>query len=159
MARGHALDGAHVGSLPVQMDRQDGARSRADGSIDVLGVQGQPRGIDVGEDGARADHENGQRGVGGRQRGGDDLVARPDAQPAQHECQGIGAGADADRMRRARERGKLRLEGLHFGSEHEPAAGDHAVDRRADIRLILARHQREERDAPHARVDWPASPT
>ena len=43
----------------------------------------------------------------------------------------IGAGADADRVRRGAGRGELALEGVELGPEHEPAALQHARDCRA----------------------------
>ena len=42
----------------------------------------------------------------------------------------VGAVADADRVARAAGRGELRLERLDLGAEDEPAAREHAVDRR-----------------------------
>ena len=59
----------------------------------------------------------------------------------------VGAGADADRVRRAGRRRELCLERLDLRAEHEPAARDDAIDRRANGVRVFAGRQRQERDA------------
>ena len=49
----------------------------------------------------------------------------------------IGAVAHADRVGCAACRGELRLERLDFGAEHEPSAGDDAIDGGAHARQRL----------------------
>ena len=57
----------------------------------------------------------------------------PMSERAQDQRDRVGAGADADRVRRARRGGEFLLERLDLGSEHEPAALDHAIDRGPDV--------------------------
>ena len=72
------------------------------------------------------------------QRRGDDFVARSDADRAQRQRDRVRAGADSDCVLRAACLGKLRLERLDLGAENEPAAGDHAIDRGADVGGVFA---------------------
>ena len=60
----------------------------------------------------------------------------------------IGAGADADRVRRSHCGRELRFERLDFRAEHEPAAVDDALDRALDVgRVCSFGHERQERHA------------
>ena len=145
-----ALERHHVGGLAVQMDRQDRSCPRPDGPLDGAGIEGQAIRIDVGEYRARPRHHDGERRVRGRERRRDDLVAGTNPEPAKDERDGIGASPDADGVRRTRRGSKLRLEGLNLGAEHEPAAGDDPIDGLADVRVVIARHERHERHAPRA---------
>ena len=87
-----------------------------------------------------------ERRIGRGERRGDDLVAWADTQRAQSDRERIGAGADADGVRRAARVGELLLERLQLGSEHEPAARDHALDGRLVAAEILRRRQLQEGD-------------
>ena len=110
------------------------------------GIERQPFRIDVGEHRARAGHHHRERRVRGRQRRRDHFVAGTDVERAQDQRDGIGAGADADRERRLAGGGELRLERLDLGSEHEPAARDHAIDRGLDGGGVGAGPQRVKRN-------------
>ena len=112
-------------------------------ALDGLGIDRQARRIDVGEHRPRAGHHDGERGVGGRQRRRDDLVAGADAERAQDQRDRVGAGADADGVRGAGRRGELALERFDFRAEDEPAAGHDPLDRGADVGGVLARRQRQ----------------
>ena len=90
------------------------------------GVERQSLGIDVREHRTSARHHDRHRRVGGRQRRGDDLVAGADAERAKDQRERVGAVADADGVRGAGRRGKLPLECLDFGPQHEPRAIDDA---------------------------------
>ena len=109
-------------------------------------IEREAIGIDVGEHRPRAGHHDRQRRVRGRQRRGDDLVARTDAERAQRDRQRVGAGADADGVRRAAGCRELALERLELGTEHEPAALHDPGDRGSHERRVLARRERQERD-------------
>ena len=70
--------------------------------------------IDVGEERRGAEPDDRARGGPEAERRGEHRDARPDPEGAEHEEKGVGAGADADRVRHAavcRHRG---LEALHL---------------------------------------------
>ena len=96
------------------------------------GIERQPLGIDVGEHRPRAGHHHRQRGVGGGKRRRDHLVAGADVERAENQRDRVGAGADADRVRALARRSELAPRSLDLRAEHEPAAGDDAVDRGVD---------------------------
>ena len=85
---------------------------------------------------------------------GDVITSSPgaDAERAQDQRDRVGAGADADGVRRAGRGGELLLERLDLGSEDEPAARDHAIDRAPHVGGVLAGHERHERNPVRAHV-------
>ncbi len=78
VARGDSLERAHVGCLPVQMNRQNRARPRADRLFHAIGIDREADRIDVREHRARPGHHDRERRIGGRQRRRDDFVAGSD---------------------------------------------------------------------------------
>ena len=152
MSRGDVLDRGHVGCLPVEMNRHDGAGAGTDRAFDAGRIDGQPRRVDIGEDRARACHHDRERRVRGGERRRDDLVAAADAERSQDERERVRAGADADRVCRAASASELRFERLDLRSKHEPAARDDAIDRRADRVGVFSRREAEERNAPRGHI-------
>ena len=156
--RREALEGRHIGRLPVQVHGENRAGARPDRPGHLLGIEREPRRIDVGEHRPGADHHHGKGRVRRRQRRRDDLVAGPDPERSQDEGDRVGAGSDADGAGRAARRGELRFERFQLRAEHEPAAGDDALDGLAQFpRGIAFGHEREERNARHHRVLCAAS--
>jgi hypothetical protein len=151
VAGGDALDRGHVRRLPVHVHRDNRARARTDRAFHLSRIEGQAIGVDVRKHRPRARHHHGERGVRGRQRCRDHLVARADAERAQDERNRVGAGADADAVPRAHRGRKLRFEGLDLRAENEPPARDDAVDRATNGRRVLPRRQRQKRNAESAR--------
>ena len=106
---GDALDRRHVGRLAVQVHRQDGARPRRDRALDRVGIDRQrARRRCRRRPAARPAIMHRQRRVGGGQRRRDDFVARADAERAEDQRERVGAGADADGVRRAARRARTR---------------------------------------------------
>ena len=150
----------HVGGLAIQVHRQDRARPGSNRARDLIRIEREAHRIDVREDRTRAGHHDRERRVRGRQRRGDDFVARADAERAQDERDRVGPCADAHGMRRAHRSRELGFERLDLGAEHEPAARDDTIDGGADVVPVVTRHERQEGDAPrnpwsHTRSgDW-----
>ena len=90
MPAGDRHHGPHVDAAAVEVDRDDRPGPRRDrgldqGGIDVVGV-----GLDVDEDGFRPGPPDGPGGGEERVGGGDDLVARLQAQGQERQEQGAG---------------------------------------------------------------------
>ena len=139
------------------MYRKDRPGTRGDRGLDAPWVEGEPFRIDVTEHGAGAGHHDGQRRISGRQRRRDDLVAGADAERAQGQGDCVGSSADANRESCAHGGCELRFERLDFGTQNEPAAGNHAIDGRAHIGRVFVRHERHERHAMHRHTTGRAS--
>ena len=108
----------------------------------VVDVEAARRGIDVGEDGRRADRAD---RLGRREEGvgrADDLVARADAQAAQRDAERVGAVRDADRVLDAQVLGGLLLEALDLGAEDEAARSQHARRDLLELRPCTGRSAR-----------------
>ena len=88
---------------------------------DVLRVEVECHGVDVGEDGCRADAGDRLGGRVERERRADDLVAAPDSERFEREHERVGSVRDADRVRDSEERGRFALERLDLGPEDEAA--------------------------------------
>ncbi len=146
VAGGNGAQRGHVCGLAVEVHGHDGCRAARDGRLHSARIDGEPIGVDVGEDRSRLGHHDGEGGVGRRERRRDDLVAWPDAQPAQRQGQRVGARPDADRRRRPGCGSELLLEPLQLGTQDEPAAIDDPADRRVDERPILAGLQGQKRN-------------
>ncbi len=71
---------------------------------------------------------------------GDVMTSSPGPMPRARSAiaMRVGAGADADGLWRAARGGELALERLELRAEHEPAALDHALDRRLHDGRVLA---------------------
>src|SRR5215471_20085050 len=57
-----SLDAGHVGRLPIEVYRHDGARPRSHEPFDLYGIDGKSDGVDVGEHRPGADHGDRERG-------------------------------------------------------------------------------------------------
>ena len=114
-------DRGHVRGVAVEVDGQDGLRARGDRAGEALRVEVQGAGVHVHEDGAGARLQHGEAGEGGRDRGGDHLVAGAHTERAQGERERVGAVPDRHRVPRAERLGQLALEGLPLGAQDEPA--------------------------------------
>ncbi len=140
-----------------EVHRHDRLRPLGDARRDVVRVEVERDGIDVGEDGRRADTRD---RLGGRVEGegrADHLVAAPDAHRLEREDERVRAVGDADRMRHAEVRGRLALERLDLRAEDEPAGLEHLREpllELGDERRVL-RLDVDERD--HDRPSVPAS--
>ena len=110
VAVGQSAQGFDIGRVPVQVDRQDGARSLADlrfNRRDVHGVVGFQHIAEHGPSAAEAD------GAGGGNVGiadGDDLVAGTDADSAQGDDEGDSAGVGGHGVTRLRLGGEGRFQ-------------------------------------------------
>ena len=152
-ARGDFVDAADVGGLAVEVDGDDGARARRDGRFERGGVERERVGVYVGEDGDGARVEDGERGVGGGQRRGDDFVARAGAHRAggeERERDGVRAVADARREARAAEARPLLFKRRDLGAEDVRAAAEHAPERFVRLRPDLFKlSPKVEKGYPH----------
>ena len=107
------------------MHRHDRPRPRGDPRGDVLGVEVEGRGIDLGEHGSGATAGD-RLGRGEEREGGaDHLVAWADLHRVHHQHERIGAVRDTDRLRDAEIGGGLGLEGGDVRPEHEPPLVQH----------------------------------
>ena len=97
-------------------------------------------GVDVAEDRRGAAAAIGLRGREERERGADDLVARPDAERVEDEDERVRPVGDADGVADAEVGGGLLLEGAHLRAEDESAGVDdlsEAVLQLLDERRVL----------------------
>ncbi len=106
---------------PEEVHRHDRLRPRSDPRRDVLRVEVECHGVDVGEHGCRTDTRDRLGGRVERERRADDLVVAPDSERFEREHERVGSVRDADRMRDSEERGRFALERLDLGPEDEPA--------------------------------------
>jgi hypothetical protein len=120
------VDGVHVRGLTVKMHRQNGARARGDGILNLLRVEVVRRYERLNRQWARP-------GVGGRQPGGnvgvgwhDNLLALANPVGAQNDMQGFEAVANANAVFDAAIAREFLLEGFHFPAENIPARFHHA---------------------------------
>src|SRR5262245_53593723 len=98
--------------------------------IEIIG-----QGIDVYEDGPRAQAAN-RAGAGKEREGGHDhFVAWADLQGLEGQKQGVGAGGAADGIAGAGVAGYLLLKGGYLGTKNYLAAGKHAPHRLLEQRL------------------------
>jgi hypothetical protein len=134
----------HVRGLPVEVHRHDCRGARRDGRERRVRRHRQAFWIDVGEHGRRARHHDRQGGIRGRERRGNDLIARSDTPGTQRERQRVRAGSYADAMAGACGLGEFRLEGLEFGAKDEPASGEDPIDGLAHCAGVFPRRQRHE---------------
>ena len=79
---------------------------------------------------------------------GDVMTSSPGPMPSARSASAmrVGSGADADAVRRAARGRELALEGFELRAEHEPAALDHARDRRLHDGRVVGERELEERD-------------
>jgi hypothetical protein len=99
----------HLGRQPVEVDRHDRPRPRADRDLEPIRVDGVGRGVDVDqhEAGSRVADGGGRRDIAVRDR--DHLVPRPDPQPLQDQELRRQAGLDPDHVGAAAEPRRHRL--------------------------------------------------
>jgi hypothetical protein len=140
---GHRADGVQVRGMAGVVHGEDGARARGEGALHRARVEVQRVGLDVHEHGARAhvldDVHRGREG----DAGGDDLVARPDAERHERRVQAGGARVERQRARRAQRGGELGLEARGLGPRGDPVRAErvhHLVD------LLVADGGRRERE-------------
>ena len=133
VGRRHFHDGAHLGRLAVQVHRDDRPRPPCHRRRQLGGVDVERNGVDIREDGLRA--EPGDRPGRGEERvgGGDDLVARLDVQRHERDEQGVRAGRHADRVAAPAVCGDGLLERLHLRAQDELLRLQHAVDGLAEL--------------------------
>ena len=140
-----------------EVHRHDRLRLLRDPLRDVVGVEIERDGIDVGEDGRRPDPRDRLRGRVEREGGADHLVAAPDPQRLEREHERVRAVRDPDRVWHAEVRGGLALERLHLRAEDEAAGLEHlgeALLELGDVGRVL-RLDVDEGD--HDRTSVPAS--
>ena len=136
MGCGQRHDRVHIGALPVEMHRHDGARGQSGKAVRPVGQQMLNRRridikgdrIDIHEDRRGPDAidraDRGKEGVGC----GDNRVARPDTERHQRDDQGIRSGGDAHGRLGPAVGGCLGLERSHFGSQDEILSVAYLVD-------------------------------
>ncbi len=96
MAGGEHRDFVHAAGVAEGFDAEDGLGFRCDGLGGLFDVHVQAGGFDIDEDRRRADHLDDVAGSDKRERGGDDLIPRPDAEGEQTAMQPRRAGAHCD---------------------------------------------------------------
>jgi len=131
--RGDTHDGVHVGHLAVEVDRHDGARAWGDGRLDEGRIDVVAGRVDIDKDRHRAEPVDAAARCEEGVRGGDDLVARLDAEGHQRDNERVGARCDADAVGCARIGRNLALQPLHFGAADEILRVGHAIDGRANL--------------------------
>jgi hypothetical protein len=117
-----------------QVHRHDRARARRDPRRDVVDVDVQRHGIDVGEDRGRAAAGDRLRGRVERERRADHLVAGADLHRVEDEHERIGAVGDADASLHAEVGGRLVLECVEVRALDVPAAVEDLGEPRLDLR-------------------------
>ena len=110
-------------------------RGRRDRVVQPRRIQAARALVDVDEDRPRPrEHDRLERREE-RERHGDHLVARADAERAQGEQQRVGAARDAHAVLRAAVGGELLLEGGQLGAQDEAAGGRDAAEELLRLRL------------------------
>ena len=151
-------DRAHLRRPPVEVDGDDGARARAAGGLEPVGVDRVARfqRLDADRHGAdRGDRQpGGRRPVGGHEH----LVAGLDAQCPQAESQRVEAAADPGAVGGGAMDGELRLEGLELLAHEEAAAPHHRPVGLVELgcQLLVGGAEVEKRDV-HPGPGGPAS--
>jgi hypothetical protein len=119
--------------VAVEVHGDDRLCPRRERSLDPLRVEVQRPRVDVREDGTGPRLHHGERGEGGGDRGGHDLVARARPEGAEGEGERVGAGPDRDRVPRAERCGQLALERLPLRAEDEPAGVENPRHRLVEL--------------------------
>ena len=153
---GHAVlfsqrdDGRHVRATAVEVDGDDGldVRSVLERGFKLRGRDVVSGGIDIHEDGSRADARDAARSGEKSVRRGEHGVARPDVEGHEEDELRIGAGGDADAVPRAAVRRDGIFKRLRLRPEHEGLAVAHGFDLGHDAGLErgILRAEIEERD-------------
>ena len=125
--------GVEIDRLTVQVNRHDRPRSRSDGGRERSRIDRIRLPVHVDQYRLRACRDNCENRGDERVGGGDDLVAGADAVASQRELDGREAGADADRVLGADERGELGLEPFDGGAQDEIAALEDLLNRGLDF--------------------------
>ena len=116
----HLLHSLHIEWLTVEMDTNNGTRSRGHPLFELSGINIERLLIDITEDRFGPTHQD--RRCGGNEREGwdNDLVAMPDVRCKESRVKGSSPVVHCDRMGGAAIVGKLCLQFPHFftGSEH-----------------------------------------
>ena len=112
-------DRVEIGGLAVQVNGDNGPRSRRNRRRDRCRVEVVRLGTGIDEHGPRTRGQDSQDGGDKRVRDRDDFVARSDIVRPQGELDGVEAAGDADGMPGADVRGVLGLEALDGGSQNE----------------------------------------
>src|SRR5918992_76712 len=133
------------------VDRDDRLRARRDRRLDGRRIHVQRARIDVRENGDAALEDEAVRRRRERERGGDDLVPRPDPRDAAEEVQARSAAGDGGRVRRAHALGDEALELPDRRPEREAPGAQHLED---ELLLPVVEVGPRERDlargGPHA---------
>jgi hypothetical protein len=122
-----------VGGMAVEVHGQERPRARGERLLHGFGRHVERRGIEVGEHGPRARAQDAERGESGAERRGHDLVARAHAQRLERELDRLRAVGHAHGVFRPERLREFALEGLAFGSQHEPSRVEHAAHRLLDL--------------------------
>ena len=130
---GHGEDRVHVRRLAVQMNGNDGFGLGRDRRLQKVRVQRIGRGVHVHEYGRGPAEADGFGRGDERVRRGDDLVARPDAEPHQRQPKRRRAAADSDGLLAPAERRELLLETAHERPAGECGAFHHLLQRRREL--------------------------
>ena len=131
----HGVQGRHVGGQSCVVHRHDGLGARIDGGLDRtrVDVQGEWVDVDQADIGAQVAHHFGRGGEG--VGGGDDLVARADADGFKCQVQARGGRVDGQAMQglavhvvAAQEFGEVLLKAAGLGPGGDPAAAQRVHD-------------------------------
>ena len=134
MLAGNSTYGCHVGTLAVQVNRNDRLCPGSDGAFDLLGIDQRVILPHIDDDRPRPGQRNG-KGCGGESHGRHDhFVARTDVQRAAGEVKRIRSARNADRVRNAAIFGKLAFEQGYFFTKNKVAPLDNPGDRCFDLR-------------------------
>lgn len=132
---GDGVDGVKIGALAVQADGHDGFGAWGDSGFEQGRVQVVGAGIDVHihRFGTQQGHGLGRGNVG--KAGGDDFVARANAQRHLGNLQRVGAVGHGDAVLGAGVGGQLLLQLSHFGAQDVLAVVQHALYAGVDLGL------------------------
>lgn len=134
----NAIDGVAIGHLAKEADRNDGFGARGDGGFDLADVDVVSVGLDVDENGFRADEQDDFSSADPGERDGDDFVARADVECAQGDFEAVGAAGDGEAMTGLGILGQRLFELGVFRAENVLAVFENFFYARVDFGLVTA---------------------
>ena len=129
----HLHNPRHGSGVAVEVDGQNRSSAFGDGGLELVQVQVEGALVHVDKNGRRADGTDGFGGCEKTERGGNYFVARPDAEGAEADKQGVGAGIQADCVFDAEIARHFLFEGPNLFTQNELARTQDTLHGRVEL--------------------------